>query len=347
MGPKKERGRSGPDESFQEPVLRVADALRRRVRAGAEHRTFQRLEERPRDGHGVTLEVKFARFATLLEHTPEPSLIRLDVGAHAVLHRLGQREEVGREAPAEAEPATASEGLHERIAVAVELPAGIRPRGVDLGHGLEEPFVIALHELAAHCAVVLVRHLTKEQKRSALHDGMGSVGFASVARSVLRLGVDPDQEDVGAMFHVKCSYARLGRPLGFEKREVGCAGALCWKGPTALTLDIVRSGRPKPGIAEQRALDLDAHLRAHGPQLTRVLQERLKWTKDALQKTRTDIGAEAWKIEKRQVREEDHDPHAGGSPWLVGRPGQCEDDAVKEYVSNGKLNYIATINRRR
>jgi len=180
-----------------------------------------------------------------------------------------------------------------------------------------------------HVAIVLVRHLGKEQKRGALHDGIGSVGFASVARSVLRLGVDPDHEEVGAMFHVKCSYARPGRPLGFVKESVGSAGVLKWTGPTSLTLEVVRQGRPKPNTGEQRALELKRHLETNGPQLASVICDRMSWTLDALKAARKAIGAESFKLTKEQSK-------TGKSAALVGGPGQEQADAIAEYT-NGKV----------
>lgn len=84
---------------------------------------------------------------------------------------------------------------------------------------------------AKHEACVLaVRHLTKGGRGRALYRGLGSIDFAAVARSVLRIGVDPEGRGGNVLVHVKNSVGPLGQSLEFEIGD-----RLDWLGHSELT----------------------------------------------------------------------------------------------------------------
>jgi len=76
----------------------------------------------------------------------------------------------------------------------------------------------ALHAIASkfHCAILVVRHLTKADKSKALYRGQGSISFVGTARSVLILGREPDDPDVRVMCQIKNSVAKHGLPMAFS-----------------------------------------------------------------------------------------------------------------------------------
>lgn len=113
------------------------------------------------------------------------------------------------------------------------------------------PLLAALAQLAEKfgCAVILIRHLTKDERTKPLYRGMGSIDITASARSVLLAGQDPRHPDRRAVIHIKSSLAKLGPSLGYELRETG----LAWTGATDLTAAAVMAAQETP---EQRsALD--------------------------------------------------------------------------------------------
>lgn len=99
--------------------------------------------------------------------------------------------------------------------------------------------------------VVCVRHMTKSSGEQAINKGLGSIGFAARARSVLHIGKSRDDDDVIGFAHVKSNWSETGDTLlyklvGGSKTEWP---KLEWVGVadyTAEALDPIQSvGRPK------------------------------------------------------------------------------------------------------
>lgn len=67
-----------------------------------------------------------------------------------------------------------------------------------------------------HCAVVVLRHLTKSSKEKALYRGTGSIQFAGLARIVITVGRSPDDADMRVMAVTKINIAKPPRALEFE-----------------------------------------------------------------------------------------------------------------------------------
>lgn len=110
-----------------------------------------------------------------------------------------------------------------------------------------------------NCAVVIIRHLTKERKNNsskALYRGQGSIAFAGVARIVLTVGYDPEDADMRVLTVTKNNLARRPRALLFSltglpdtlKRQDACV--FKWEGFADYTSDEILSVH-KPVRGEQ------------------------------------------------------------------------------------------------
>jgi hypothetical protein len=66
------------------------------------------------------------------------------------------------------------------------------------------------------CAVVGIRHLNKQGGLSAIYRGGGSIGFGGLARSVLAVGRNPDDDDQMVLAGVKINVARRSPSLAYR-----------------------------------------------------------------------------------------------------------------------------------
>ena len=115
-----------------------------------------------------------------------------------------------------------------------------------------------------HCAVVIVRHITKGAAGRAIYRGVGSIDFTAAARSVLLAGADPEEPQTCALVHIKSNLAAKGEALGYRLDETGFA----WTGISELTagriLDGAESGEAPSKIED--ALDFLQQALAEGGQ---------------------------------------------------------------------------------
>jgi DNA repair protein RadA/Sms len=71
-----------------------------------------------------------------------------------------------------------------------------------------------------HCAVLVLRHLTKGTRDRALYRGQGSIAFAGLARVVMTVGAMPDEEDVRVMAVTKINVTKPPRALTYTITEL-------------------------------------------------------------------------------------------------------------------------------
>jgi hypothetical protein len=101
------------------------------------------------------------------------------------------------------------------------------------------------------CAIVLIEHLSKRADGNGLYRGVGSVDFTAAARSVLMVGINPENESDRGMAHIKSNCAPNGAVIGYSIID----GKIVWNLNTTLTKDIIVNGYAKP--AEKGVSKLD------------------------------------------------------------------------------------------
>jgi DNA repair protein RadA/Sms len=96
--------------------------------------------------------------------------------------------------------------------------------------------------------IILLRHWTKSPGTDLLYRGLGSIGFAAAARSVLAVVRHPEDDNVRVLFGVKSNLGPRPPALAFEVAQVGMAPVIRWKGPVELASeDLAGAGRdPSP-----------------------------------------------------------------------------------------------------
>lgn len=90
--------------------------------------------------------------------------------------------------------------------------------GADAFKGHEIAVVLSrFKEIAQrfHCAVVVLRHLTKSSKERAIYRGQGSIQFTGTARVVLTVGVDPNDSEQRVVAVSKINIGPMPKALTF------------------------------------------------------------------------------------------------------------------------------------
>jgi len=128
--------------------------------------------------------------------------------------------------------------------------------GADMNKASEiRPLLSALGKLADEhgCAVLTISHLRKSSSERAIYRGLGSIEFSAVARSILLVAPDPDDETGRrrVMAHVKSSLAEKGPSIRYELRN----GAFYWAGVSTATPETLLAPRGLEDDGERRAFD--------------------------------------------------------------------------------------------
>lgn len=142
-------------------------------------------------------------------------------------------------------------------------------------------FLTYVDELARenNLCVICIRYMTKSSGEHAINKGLGSIGFAARARSVLHIGISRDNNDLIGFAHVKSNWSEKGATLlyrlaGGSKTE---SPKLEWVEVAdypAEALDPVQSvGRPK---AEPHLSDILVELLANAPMGMVAIKQALK-----------------------------------------------------------------------
>jgi AAA domain len=147
---------------------------------------------------------------------------------------------------------------------------------------------------AHHCAIVIVRHLSKARHPQALHRGIGSVDFTAAARSALLVAPDKANDQRRIMAHTKCNLAPLGPSLCYRISD----GKLMWAGQSTVRADdLGKAGGTKQAQAE----DFLVELLAEGAVThARVLEEA---TKSGITERTLDRAKKALGVRSMQSRD--------------------------------------------
>ena len=89
------------------------------------------------------------------------------------------------------------------------------------------------------CAIVAIRHLNKQAGSDAIYRGGGTIGFAGLARSVLTVGRDPEDEDRFVLASVKINVARRPPSLTYRLEAAGPyePARVVWEGESSHTAE--------------------------------------------------------------------------------------------------------------
>jgi hypothetical protein len=106
---------------------------------------------------------------------------------------------------------------------------------VDLHRSNEtRPIMDALAKVAEkhRCAILLLRHLSKQAGGKAIYRGLGSIDLTGAVRSEMLAGSLPDDPDARALIHFKNNVGPLGTSLGYT---IDKEGRFTWTGESRLT----------------------------------------------------------------------------------------------------------------
>ena len=95
---------------------------------------------------------------------------------------------------------------------------------VDLHRSNEtRPLLDGLVKLAEKhgCAILLLRHISKQSGGKAIHRGLGSIDLTGAVRSELLAGSLPDDPGVRALVHIKSNIGPCGPSIGYEIDDEG------------------------------------------------------------------------------------------------------------------------------
>jgi hypothetical protein len=136
--------------------------------------------------------------------------------------------------------------------------------GIDMNKANEtRPFMSRLREVAqaTGCTIIGLRHLTKADKEKAIFRGLGSIDIAAAVRSIVQVGLHPENPEQRVMVHVKHNLSRQGASMlyslaGGNRTEVP---TIQWEGECDLTAadlgrPVAKPGRPESAIIDARAI---------------------------------------------------------------------------------------------
>ncbi|MFZ0273956.1 MAG: AAA family ATPase [Acidobacteriaceae bacterium] len=106
---------------------------------------------------------------------------------------------------------------------------------VDLHRSNEtRPVMDGLSKMAESCgcAILLLRHLSKQSGGKAIFRGLGSIDLTGAVRSEMLVGSLPDDPDARALVHVKSNVGPFSRALGYT---IDGDGHFMWTGESRIT----------------------------------------------------------------------------------------------------------------
>lgn len=92
-----------------------------------------------------------------------------------------------------------------------------------------------------NCAIVAIRHWTKVIGGRANYRGQGNIDFLAAARSVLAIGISPEDERLRIMAQAKNSIGTRGISMVFTISDTG----MQWAGTSMLTADELSAAQPQ------------------------------------------------------------------------------------------------------
>lgn len=172
-----------------------------------------------------------------------------------------------------------------------------------------------------HCAIVLVRHLTKSGKDHAIYRGLGSIDLTAACRSVMLVGCDPNDATRAALIHIKSNLAAKAASLGFTIAD----GVFKWTGPTTLTAADILGAEQGGQSAVQEAENFLRSALADGPVAVTAVQKQARVAGVAPKTLRR--ARESMRVIAKQVHEEGR---KGAAAWTWSLPEADQSPAVEQ-----------------
>ena len=171
--------------------------------------------------------------------------------------------------------------------------------GVDMHRSNEtRPVLAALARFAERhgCAVIIVRHLRKASGDKAIYRGMGSIDFTGAARSVLRVGQDPNDEKTRVIVQVKTNLGPMAEGLAFTID----AGQFRWLGTSSVTADQMDAPQDEDTKTKlEEAMDFLREELADGPrpsaELIKDARKQLDISERTLKRAKARMGIEHYR----------------------------------------------------
>jgi hypothetical protein len=195
------------------------------------------------------------------------------------------------------------------------------------------------------CTVLIVRHLTKAARGSAILAGGGSIGIAGAARVVLAVYQDPDDPAVRLLAVVKNNLAARVVTLSFRLESVADSAArINWAGESAWTADQLvglRAAEDRDGGSESEVV---AWL---GDYLTRDLEGR---DRRAVLAAARDAGFPCARTLERAARRLGVVQRVGGfgsakrSTWALPTNGDSKADGTLRATGAPQLDGVSRLN---
>ena len=119
-----------------------------------------------------------------------------------------------------------------------------------------------------HCAILMLRHLTKSASDKAIYRGIGSIDLTGACRSVLLVGAHANDRSKRALIQTKCNIAEMGPAQGYTIVD----GKFMWTGESDLTaVDLLGAeknlGKRGSAIEDAKAFIENALLQGERPQV--------------------------------------------------------------------------------
>jgi hypothetical protein len=175
--------------------------------------------------------------------------------------------------------------------------------------------------------VICVRHLTKGSRDKSIYRGLGGIGYTAAARSVLLVGVNPENPTERVMVCHKHNLAPDSPAVAFEIE----AGRFLWRGESSITAAQLLA--PEPGAQERSAHDEAIEfLRdslSDGPRPSKELEQEareLGIASRTLRRARKTLGAAARRMGEQGKR--------GAGAWLWELPPEPVSPASEIKAAN-------------
>jgi hypothetical protein len=126
---------------------------------------------------------------------------------------------------------------------------------IDLHRSNEtRPVLDGLAKLAEKhgCAILILRHLSKQGGGKAITRGLGSIDLSGAVRSEMLAGSLPDDPESRALVHIKSNLGAYGPSLGYS---IGADGKFYWTGKSEITAGQMLES---PSTSEDRSAVDDA-----------------------------------------------------------------------------------------